>query len=49
MRRFDFGVLLTSNLLANHDGDYRGVPNNTRCAKLLMAARALEYQGPAFC
>ena len=46
-RELDWATLLVPYLLANHDGDYLVVPNTTRCAKMLMAARALEYQGAA--
>ncbi len=43
-RELDWGILLAPYLLANHDGDYLVVPNTTRCTKVLIAARALEYQ-----
>lgn len=46
-RELDWGILLAPYLLANHDGDYLVVPNITRCARVLMAARALEYQSAA--
>jgi len=46
-RELNWGVLLAPYLLSNHDGDYLIVPNTPRCAKVLTAARALEYQSAA--
>lgn len=46
-RELEWGVMLAPYLLANHDGDYLIIPNTTRSAKVLMAARALEYQSAA--
>ena len=43
-RELDWALLLAPYLLPNHDGDYLIVPNTKQCARVQMAARALEYQ-----